>query len=195
MNPVRDATWANPGRTGAILEAALALFGEQGYDSVGMDDIGAVVGVSGPAIYRHFASKAELLAAVVENEGAQLLVAAEEIVAQAPSPRTALELLIRDLTMRVVDDGARLVVTYIQQERGVPKDAKARVVEHHRRYVERLADLLREIRPDLTDEERQLRTEAMLGLLNSSVYFVTEMDATSVAENLVGMAMAVLVDG
>ena len=181
-------------RTGAILEAALSLFGERGYHSVGMDDIGALVGVSGPAIYRHFPNKAALLAAVVESEGAQLLADAQDVISRAPSARSALESLIRNLTLKVVHDDSRLLGTYLQQERGVPKDARARVVEYHRRYVEQVAAVLGGVRPDLTDDERQLRTEAILGLINASVFFVTPIDRKVVGEHLVAMALEILVD-
>ena len=190
-----EETAASHDRSGAILKAATALFGERGYHSVGMDDIGTVVGVSGPALYRHFASKAALLASAIEHEGADLLAEAQRVIATAPSPRDALESLIRQLTWKVLADDTRFLVTYLQQERGVPKEAKARLVECHRRYVEQLAALLGDIRPDLRADERQLRTEAVLGLINSSVLFVTTIEPKTVSDSLVVMGMAVLVDG
>jgi AcrR family transcriptional regulator len=48
-------------RREAILTAAAQLFAERGYAAVGMDDIGAAAGVTGPAIYRHFGAKATVL--------------------------------------------------------------------------------------------------------------------------------------
>jgi AcrR family transcriptional regulator len=47
-----------------IADAAANLFLARGFDSVGVDEIGELAGVTGPAIYRHFRSKADLLAAV-----------------------------------------------------------------------------------------------------------------------------------
>lgn len=44
-----------------ILQAATDLFYEKGYAAVSIDAIGQACGVSGPAIYRHFRSKAEIL--------------------------------------------------------------------------------------------------------------------------------------
>ncbi|MCX7023802.1 MAG: TetR/AcrR family transcriptional regulator [Spirochaetes bacterium] len=50
-----------------IIEAALALISEEGIQALTMKRIAAAVGVSEPAIYRHFASKSEILAAVVDE--------------------------------------------------------------------------------------------------------------------------------
>jgi len=57
------------GRRGEILDAALAVFGEKGYDAGTMREIAARVGVSEPAIYRHYASKEAILADIVATAG------------------------------------------------------------------------------------------------------------------------------
>jgi AcrR family transcriptional regulator len=44
-----------------IIAEALALFAERGTDNTSLKDIAAKVGISEPAVYRHFASKAELV--------------------------------------------------------------------------------------------------------------------------------------
>jgi AcrR family transcriptional regulator len=49
-------------RAKKILEAAVELFYERGFAAVGVDDIGERAGVAGPAIYRHFRGKDEILA-------------------------------------------------------------------------------------------------------------------------------------
>lgn len=54
-------------RREAILAAAAQLFADRGYAAVGMDDIGAAAGVTGPAIYRHFGAKASVLTAVFDR--------------------------------------------------------------------------------------------------------------------------------
>lgn len=49
---------ADPDR---IVLAAVSLFAERGYDSVTMDDVAAASGISRRTLFRHFASKAELV--------------------------------------------------------------------------------------------------------------------------------------
>jgi AcrR family transcriptional regulator len=62
MNP-RSATAsgfireAEPGRKGQILEAAMGVFTERGYDGGSMREIASRVGVTEPALYRHFSGK------------------------------------------------------------------------------------------------------------------------------------------
>ena len=58
---------ARIGRRQAILDAATRLFSSRGYADTGIDDIGEAVGITGPAVYRHFTSKQELLVAVLER--------------------------------------------------------------------------------------------------------------------------------
>jgi AcrR family transcriptional regulator len=57
------------GRRGEILDAALAVFGEKGYASGTMREIAARVGVSEPAIYRHYESKEAILTDIVATAG------------------------------------------------------------------------------------------------------------------------------
>jgi len=57
------------GRRGEILDAALAVFGEKGYEAGTMREIAARVGVSEPAIYRHYESKEAILADIVATAG------------------------------------------------------------------------------------------------------------------------------
>jgi AcrR family transcriptional regulator len=56
---------AEPGRKGEILEAALCVFSERGYDGGSMREIAAAVGVSEPALYRHFPSKEAIFIALM----------------------------------------------------------------------------------------------------------------------------------
>ena len=52
-------------RQNDILDAAFALIAEQGIQELTMKNLAKAIGVSEPAIYRHFDSKASILAAIV----------------------------------------------------------------------------------------------------------------------------------
>lgn len=58
-----------PGRKGEILDAALHVFAERGYASGSMREIAKRVGVTEPALYRHFTGKEALFLALI-NVGA-----------------------------------------------------------------------------------------------------------------------------
>ena len=50
-----------------ILDSALTLFSEKGYDGVGVDLIAEKVGLKGPSIYKHFKGKEDILDSLIEK--------------------------------------------------------------------------------------------------------------------------------
>lgn len=50
-----------------ILDSALTLFSEKGYDGVGVDLIAEKAELKGPSIYKHFKSKEEILDVLIEK--------------------------------------------------------------------------------------------------------------------------------
>ncbi len=79
-------------RREAILGEATALFRRHGFGGVGIDEIGAAAGIAGPAVYRHFDNKEELLAAAIGRAGAQLAASAAAALA-SPDDAVALQQL------------------------------------------------------------------------------------------------------
>ncbi|MBU4555518.1 MAG: TetR/AcrR family transcriptional regulator [Actinobacteria bacterium] len=63
-----------PGRRGEILDAAIEVFGECGYENGSMREIAAAVGVSEPALYRHFSSKEDIFLTMITAAAEQLRV-------------------------------------------------------------------------------------------------------------------------
>src|SRR3954468_23617509 len=72
-----------------ILEIAVGLFATRGYHGVSMDDIGAAAGVTGPALYHHFAGKEAMLVAALIPVSEQLLAGGRERVARHPAEAEA----------------------------------------------------------------------------------------------------------
>jgi len=58
-------TEQEPGRKGEILDAALEVFSERGYNGGSMREIAGRVGVSEPALYRHFSGKEDVFIALM----------------------------------------------------------------------------------------------------------------------------------
>src|SRR6201991_4568328 len=69
-------------RRDEILEIAMGLFATRGYHGVSMDDIGAAAGVTGPALYHHFAGKEAMLVAALNPVSKGLLHGGKARVAQ-----------------------------------------------------------------------------------------------------------------
>src|SRR6266540_774355 len=78
-----------------ILEIAVRLFAERGYHGVSMDDIGAAAGVTGPALYHHFAGKEAMIAAALAPVSEGLLGGGRERITRHPGdPAAALTALV-----------------------------------------------------------------------------------------------------
>src|SRR3954469_3937500 len=74
-------------RRDEILEIAVGLFASRGYHGVSMDDIGAAAGVTGPALYHHFAGKEAMLVAALIPVSERLLAGGRDhIAAHAEDP-------------------------------------------------------------------------------------------------------------
>ncbi|HEX8627766.1 MAG TPA: helix-turn-helix domain-containing protein, partial [Catenuloplanes sp.] len=72
-------------RRDEILQIAVGLFAARGYHGVSMDDIGSAAGVTGPALYHHFAGKEAMLAAALIPVSEGLLDGGRERVAAHPA--------------------------------------------------------------------------------------------------------------
>jgi len=75
-----------------LLLAAADVFGQRGYDGTRVADIAVAAGVSNGALYAHFSSKAELLAAALRTHGRQML--AERFAADPNQSVTGLLLAV-----------------------------------------------------------------------------------------------------
>lgn len=73
-----------------ILDAALAMFAERGFQNASMDAVAERVGVTKPVVYTHFGSKEGLLLACLSRARAELLEVTTAAVASADRPEEML---------------------------------------------------------------------------------------------------------
>lgn len=85
---------AKADRRAALLAAAAGMFAERGFNGVSIEDLGSAAGVSGPAVYRHFASKQAVLGALLVGVSENLLDGGAAVERQAADPAGALRGLI-----------------------------------------------------------------------------------------------------
>jgi AcrR family transcriptional regulator len=87
-----------PGRRGEILDAALAVFAEKGYEGGTMRQIAALVGVTEPALYRHYAGKEALFEDMVATAGGRVVSGAAALLAKIrpDNLRESLKILIEE---------------------------------------------------------------------------------------------------
>src|SRR5688572_5201350 len=154
-------------RRAAILSAAATLFAERGYAGVTIEDLGTAVGVSGPAVYRHFPGKAAVLAAILQGASQALLDGAERVLEQAPDEASALRSLIAHHVDFALGDADVILVQDRELEQ-LDLGARHEVRLLQRRYVEQWVDVLSRLRPDRAEAELRFRAHAAFGLLNST---------------------------
>ena len=82
------------GRRAQILAVAAELFAKHGFHGVSIADLGAAVGVSGPALYRHFEGKDALLAEMLISISEHLLAGGQERAAAGGDPQEVLVALV-----------------------------------------------------------------------------------------------------
>lgn len=83
-------------RPDEILDAAMGIFAERGFDAARMDDIAARAGVSKGALYIYFDSKEALLKGLVEREVAPVAAMLSGMAnAGAEDPQATLRLIIK----------------------------------------------------------------------------------------------------
>lgn len=150
-----------------LLAASAALFAERGFAGVSIDDIGAAVGVSGPAVYRHFPSKQAVLGAILLEVSHDLLDRGREVVDRSPDPARRLRALIAFQ----VDFALHRPAVIVVQDRELPnltEEDRHTVRALQRGYVTLWVDALRELAPGRELAELTLRAQAAFGLINST---------------------------
>ncbi len=162
-----SAVRSGGGRRDQILAVAAELFARHGFHGVSIADLGAAVGVSGPALYRHFSGKEALLAELLVGISEHLLAGGQRIAATVPDPHDALAALVAfqaDFAWREPE----LIVVQDRDLANLPAPARRRVRRLQRTYVEIWVDTVRRIHPELTMEAARIAAHAAFGLLNST---------------------------
>ncbi|MFI0907597.1 TetR/AcrR family transcriptional regulator [Streptomyces sioyaensis] len=151
-----------------ILREAARLFAERGFHGVGVDEIGAAVGISGPGLYRHFAGKDAMLAELLVGISERLLEGGRMRVAEGgESPEAVLSALIDGHIDFALDD--RPLITLHDRELDRLREAdRKRVRQLQRQYVELWVEVVREVYPVYAEVEARSAVHAVFGLLNST---------------------------
>lgn len=183
-------TLSAPSRREEILRAAAELFALRGFHGVSIDDIGAAVGVSGPALYRHFPSKEAILAELLVGISEVLLDEAQARVAAGGSPADLLAALV-DWQVRFALDHPALITVHERDLASLPDDDRRRVRRLQRTYVELWVDVLRGALPQGDRERTRAAAHAAIGLINSTPHSA-RLDRPAMAALLRDMALGAL---
>ncbi|WP_193047095.1 SACE_7040 family transcriptional regulator [Mycolicibacterium baixiangningiae] len=162
---------AKSDRRSQLIGAAERLVAEKGYLAVRLEDIGAAVGVSGPAIYRHFPNKEALLVELLVGISTRLLAGARDVLARSADAAEALDGLI-DFHLDFALGESDLIRIQDRDLSHLPDPAKRQVRRAQRQYVEIWVEVLRGLDTTLEEAEARLMAHAAFGLLNSTPHSV-----------------------
>ena len=180
-------------RREAILTAAAELFAERGYAAVGMDDIGAAAGVTGPAIYRHFGAKASVLTAVFDRVIAAVTVGHDLTGGAAGGQDPAEEL--RELVhayAHAVSARRGLMAVFIREVHHLPAEDRAMLDERQRSLIGGWRGLLARAHPDWDRERVRTAVHGAFGMLNAVGTFTSPLTDSELAAQLTELATSAL---
>ncbi|UUV29431.1 TetR/AcrR family transcriptional regulator [Amycolatopsis roodepoortensis] len=153
-----------PSRREQILAAATELFGQSGFRSVSMEEIGAAAGIAGPSVYRHFPSKAALMVAIGHRAADRLALAAERAL-RTDDERDALRRLAASYVHTLLHT-PELLVSFSGSPMELPERDKADLIRVQRDYVARWIALTSEVHPELSLREVKITVHAALTIAN-----------------------------
>ena len=72
-----------------ILDAALTLFAENGYDGTSVEQIANIVGIKAPSLYKHYKGKEDILNALIDSaeERYEVMFGSEKNIGKVPQSR------------------------------------------------------------------------------------------------------------
>ncbi len=179
-------TTAPPTRREEILRTAAELFARRGFHGVSVADLGAACGVSGPALYKHFASKDAVLAEMLVSISEELLAVGKERIADGEG---LVGLVDWHVTFALANKP--LIVVQDRDWSSLPDDARERVRTLQRKYVDLWVRQLRQRHPGLSRPQALARVHAAFGLLNSTPHSAFLADA-EMRTTLTEMALSAL---
>ena len=160
---------AKADRQAAILREAARLFAERGFSGVSLEDLGGAVGVSGPAVYRHFANKQALLGAILLQVSEKLLSGGRDVLAREDDPAIRLAALVAFHVDFALHD-ADVIRVQDRDLASLRDEDRNRVRRLQREYVELWIGILSDLHPTHGESDLRVRAHACFGLINSTPY-------------------------
>ncbi|WP_035875607.1 TetR/AcrR family transcriptional regulator [Cryobacterium sp. MLB-32] len=182
---------AKADRRSALLSAAATLFARSGFNRVSIEDLGAAVGVSGPAVYRHFNGKQAVLAALLIDVSEDLVAGGRAVLTETADATAALRDLVR-FHVRFALTNPDVIRVQDRDLDSLAESDRHRVRALQREYVELWVQVLQRVHPSVDVALLRIRAHATFGLLNSTPHSARASSTASVRALLEEMALAAL---
>ena len=154
----------------------MGLFAARGYHGVSMDDIGSAAGVTGPALYHHFAGKEAMLAAALIPVSEGLLHGGKARVAQHTDDAQAALADLIDFHVEFALANPAVIALHLHELDRLPEEPRRQIRRLQRLYVEEWVGVLATLRPELQAAEARVLAHSAFGLMNSTPFLGGEVD-------------------
>ncbi len=193
------AEGAQRGRPGydleSVLQAAVEVFNERGYDRASMEDLSRRLGIAKSAIYHHVSGKEELLRMALDRALDGWAEAAERARELDAPAIERLEMLVRG-TMAVLE--TRLpYVTLLLRVRG-NTDVERAALERRRSFDRLVASLVEQAERDgdvRADVDPKVTARLLSGMINSVVEWYRPGSRPAAPVSLADAVCAIAFDG
>ena len=183
---------AKRSRREEILEIAVGLIAARGYHGVSMDDIGAAAGVTGPALYHHFAGKEAMVVAALIPVSEGLLAGGMELAPEHQNDPAGLLDALLDFHVAFALENPAAIALHMHELDRLPEDSRRAIRRLQRLYVEIWVQTLILLRPELDDGEARVLAHGAFGLMNSTPFITADVDKDRRAELLRAATLAAL---
>ena len=176
-------------RRDQILDVAARMFVERGFRGTSIDDLGAAVGVSGPALYRYFRSKEAVLAALLIGVSENLVVGARSILGQDTATNVLRSLVA--FHVRFALDHPKLITVQSRDLECLAEPERAKVRSLQREYTEAWVETVKRLAPSVDRLRALAGVHATFGLINSTPHSA-RLDRDEMSDVLQSMSLAAL---
>jgi len=180
-----SAKQRKPYNLDAILDVAVGVFRERGYDGSTLDDVARAAGITKASIYYHVRSKEELLARGVGRALDALFAVLDERPAKRGRAATRLKYIVHR-TIEITVDKLPEVTLLLRVRGNTPVERQ--IMERRREFDHLIARVMRQAQRQgdiRADVEPRLATRLLFGMLNSITEWYRQggrLDAPEVAE-------------
>jgi AcrR family transcriptional regulator len=179
-------------RKAQLAAVAAELFRARGYHGVGINDLAAAAGITGPALYRHFADKQAILAYVVLSGIDDMEAATAEALAgvDVPVPEQ-ISALLSALAVEAVDR-REVAALWRWEGKHLPKEDQREIRRRSSAVLGAWTKALQSQRPELAPEDAELLCWAGLSVFGSVSVHHTTVAKRRFGQLLVRLALRVL---
>ncbi len=178
-------------RHAEIIAAAAAMIADRGFHVTRLEDVGQVVGISGPGLYRYVSGKDDMLAQILVDISVRLVDGARAVMDRSRAEEWAPDRTLRELLSFHVEFAVTEPDRIRVQEREIGNLApqqREKVRSLQRMYISMWVEALRRSNPELTEDAARVRVQLAAGLINSSRHVVRWAGADAVRNEAMDMA-------